>query len=147
MKSNTGDRTHVTTLKLRHAFHFMRPARLEVGVQVRISAVFAGPRCLSRSCPCLAVTGDEFLRAYWLLFGVVLNLIQLLLQRLGFGRMSVTLKAHQCLLLCSHLVLVPELSECRLVLLIVAFQPLEINDEPVLLLHDTPMMHSVKVAF
>jgi hypothetical protein len=41
----------------------------------------------------------------------------------------------------------PKLRKCRLILLVVPFEPLEVHKELVLLLHDAPVMHPMEIPF
>mmetsp|Transcript_21570 Transcript_21570/g.61298 ORF Transcript_21570/g.61298 Transcript_21570/m.61298 type:complete len:379 (+) Transcript_21570:825-1961(+) len=125
-----------------HLLHLRHRNGIEIRVSVRVAAVLGRPGRL------LLPLGGLALGAPRGLFVVLVGslLVELLLQRLCLAHESIALKSHQHLLLHCHLVLVPKLRERGLVLLIMLFQPLQVNDELVLLLHHATVVHPVEVA-
>mmetsp|Transcript_5850 Transcript_5850/g.15531 ORF Transcript_5850/g.15531 Transcript_5850/m.15531 type:complete len:379 (-) Transcript_5850:2-1138(-) len=129
-------------LECLHLLHLGHWDWLEACVGVGVAAVLGRPGRLLLPLGGLALGAPRSVVV--VLVGRLL--VDLLLQRLCLAHESIALKSHQHLLLHCHLVLVPKLRERGLVLLIMLFQPLQVNDELVLLLHHATVVHPVEVA-
>mmetsp|Transcript_28298 Transcript_28298/g.73181 ORF Transcript_28298/g.73181 Transcript_28298/m.73181 type:complete len:254 (+) Transcript_28298:939-1700(+) len=109
----------------------------------RIAAILRRPRGVRFSSPRSSLIPQHV--DFSLLLSLPFVLVQLLLQRIHLGHVAIFFKPHQHLLLHCNFIFVPQLCQRWLVLLIVTLQPPQVDEQFVLLLHNSPVVHTMKV--